>query len=117
MNFYHWFIGCFSIRQKSLSIYRRGMTKARRHDHQAAIDDYTSAIRVAGVPDDVKAMALYNRALAYVAIEANRQGTEDLNAVLGMSKAPDQIKTEAVRKLARMQQHAARTEPRTVDHE
>ena len=117
MNIYDWIVGCFSNRQKALAIYKRGVAKARRHDHRAAIDDYTSAIGVSGVPDDVKAMALYHRALAHVAIDDTCRGAEDLDDVLEMPNAPAQIKTEAVRKLARMQQRAERTEQRTADHE
>ncbi len=117
MNIYLWIVGCFSKRQQSLALYKRGVAKARHHDHQAAIDDYTSAIDVSGVPDDVKAMALYNRAITHVANEDIFRGAEDLNEVLGMSNAPAHIKTEAVRKLARMQQRAKRTERRTDGHE
>ena len=116
MNLYHWLVGCFSKRRKSLA-FKHGMVNARRRNHQAAIDDYSSVIGVSGVPDDVKAMALYNRALAYATIEDICQAAEDLNEVLGMPNAPAQIKTEAVRKLARMQQRADRAEQRTASHE
>jgi hypothetical protein len=68
------------------------------------------------VPEDVKAMALYNRALAYVSVNDNR-GAEDLNELLGMPGAPAHIKTEAIRKLARMQGRAERQELRTNSHE
>ncbi len=107
MNLYDWIVGCVSTRQKSLGIYKRGISKARRRQHNAAIENYTTVIGIPGVPEDVKAMSLFNRALAYVSVGDSR-GTEDLNMVLGMPGAPAQIKLEAMRKLARMQHRAER---------
>ena len=107
MNLYDWIVGCFFTRQKSLGIYRRGISKARRRQHVAAIENYTTVIGIPGVPEDVKAMSLFNRALAYVSVDDSR-GAEDLNRVLGMPCAPAHIKTEAIRKLARMKQRAER---------
>lgn len=107
MNLFDWIVGCFSTRRKSLGIYRRGISKAKRRQHDAAIEHYTTVIGIPGVPEDVKAMSLFNRALAYVTVD-DRRGVEDLNTVLAMPGAPTHIKTEAVRKLARMQQRAER---------
>ena len=45
-----WLTGHFSNRGKALSVYKRGMGKAKKHDHQGAIDDYTTTI---GMPDTV----------------------------------------------------------------
>ena len=38
---------------------------AKRRDHEGALANYTEAIELVGVPADVKAMALYNRALVF----------------------------------------------------
>ncbi len=107
MNHFDWIVGCFSTRQKSLRIYRRGISQARQGQHDAAIENYTKVIGISGVPEDVKAMSLFNRALAYATADDSR-GAEDLNMVLKMPGAPTHIKTEATRKLARMQQRAER---------
>jgi len=107
LNIYDLILGCFSTRQKSLAIFKRGIAQARRQQHHAAIQNYTTTIGIADVPEDVKAMALYNRALAYVSVDDER-GAEDLDVLLGMPGAPAHIKTEAIRKLARMQQRAER---------
>ena len=113
MNLYDWIVGCFSTRKKSLGIYRRGISKASRRQRDAAIENFTTVIGIPGVPEDVKAMSLFNRALAYVSVDDSR-GEEHLNRVLGMPGAPAHTKTEAIRKLARMQQ---RTERRTKSDE
>jgi hypothetical protein len=106
-NGFDWIVGCFSTRKKSLRIYRRGISQARHGQHDAAIENYTTVIGISGVPKDVKAMSLFNRALAYGSVDDSR-GAEDLNMVLKMPGAPAHIKTEATRKLARMQQRAER---------
>lgn len=65
MNHFDWIVGCFSTRQKLLRIYRRGISQARQGQHDAAIENYTKVIGISGVPEDVNAMLLFNRALAY----------------------------------------------------
>ena len=107
VNLYDWNVGCFSTRRKSLGSYRRGISKARDRQHVAAIENYTAVLGISGVPEDVKAMSLFNRALAYATAD-DSSGAEDLNMVLKMPDAPTHIKTEATRKLARMQQRAER---------
>ena len=103
MNVFTWLKGRLSHRGKAMSFYRRGMAKSKNHQHQGAIDDYTSAIGLPETPPDVKAMALYNRALVYAASGDGPKATDDLNSVLAMSGARNNVKTEARRKLVRME--------------
>jgi tetratricopeptide (TPR) repeat protein len=103
MNVLSWLTGHFSNRGKALSLYRRGMAKSKNHEHQGAIDDYTTAIGMRDAPPDVKAMALYNRALVYAAAGDRPNATADLNTVLEMPEALPNIKAEAKRKLVRME--------------
>lgn len=102
MNVYHWLVSCFSRRGKAITLYRRGMAKAKKHDHQGALDDYTTLIGMPGMSADLMAMGLYNRALIYVAAGDERKGTADLDAVLTMNDALVRVKTMARQKLARM---------------
>jgi hypothetical protein len=60
------------------------------------------------VPPDVKAMALYNRALMYAADGDDQKATDDLKMVLTMPKAPADVRTEATRKLERMRRESSR---------
>jgi hypothetical protein len=78
------------------------MARAHRQDHQGAIDDYGVTIDMPNGPPDVKAMALFNRALVYAADGDDAEATDDLNMVLAMAKTPPDVKTEARRKLERM---------------
>jgi hypothetical protein len=109
MNVFNWFAVRFSNRGKALSLYRRGMAKAKKHDNQGAIHDYTKAIGMPHTPADVRAMALYNRALVHVAAGNDRKGVNDLDAVLAMDRAPLNVKTMARQKLARKESRFRQT--------
>jgi hypothetical protein len=65
MKFLNWLADRLLNRGKAVSLYKRGMAKAKNHDHQGAIDDYTEALGKPSMPVDVKAMVLSNRALVF----------------------------------------------------
>ena len=62
MNVVDWLAGHFSNRGKAMTLYRRGMAKAKKRNHRGAIDDYSKTLGMPDTPNDVKAMVLYNRA-------------------------------------------------------
>ncbi len=110
MNILEWLKGRLSSRGKALSLYRRGMERAKRQDHAGAFDDYTATIGMAGVPPDVKAMALFNRALVLAADGDNLLAIDDLNVVLALAETPKEVRTEARRKIVRMERQANKTD-------
>jgi hypothetical protein len=103
MNVLNWLTGHFSNRGKALSLYRRGMARAKRRDHQGAIADYTATLEMPDTPADVKAMVLYNRALVHVATGDDREGVDDLDAIVAMDEAPGHVKIRAKQKLAKLE--------------
>jgi hypothetical protein len=109
MNVFDWLTGCFSNHGKALFLYKRGMAKAKKHDHRGALDDYTSTIGMLHTPDDLLAMVLYNRALVYVAAGDDRKAAADLDAVLAMTEALVNVKTMARQKLARMESRSSKS--------
>ena len=111
MNVIGWLTNCFSHRSKALSLYKRGMAKAKEHDHEGAIDDYTAAIDMHGIPSDVKAMALYNRGVVHAATGNNPKAIDDLNAVLAMAEPLENVKTAAKQKLVRMERRNCKASP------
>jgi hypothetical protein len=102
MNVFNWMTGQFSNRGRALVLYKRGMRKARNHDHQGAIDDYTAAIEMPNTAPDVKAMGQYNRALAHLANKNDTKAIEDLNLILVMKEALINVKTMARQELVRI---------------
>ena len=105
MNVVGWLKNRFSARCNALWNYRRGMVRAKKRDNKGALAHYTAAIELAGVPTDVKAMALYNRALVYAAIGDDAKGVNDLDAILAMDGAMlfVNIRTMAKQKLVKME--------------
>ena len=85
-----------------MALYKRGMAKAKDHDHEGAIDDYTVTLEMPRTSAELTAMVLYNRALAYVAAGNEASGIQDLNAISKMNTAPANVKRMAKQKLVRM---------------
>ncbi len=88
------------------------MVKANKRDYDGAIADYSAAIRAPDIPTDVKAMALYNRALAYSAIHEDAKAAEDLSAMLAMPGLSKRIKKEASQRQERIRQRDEKTDRR-----
>ena len=109
MNIFQWFTRYFSSHGKAMSLYKRGMAKAKKHDHEGALEDYTTMIGMPDTPADLLAMVLYNRALVYVAAGDDQKGAADLDAVLAMNESLVNVKTMARQKLARMQSRASKS--------
>ena len=86
------------------------MVKANKHDYDGAIADYSTAIRAADIPADVKAMALYNRPLAYSAIHEDAKAAEDLSVMLKMPGLSERIKKEASQRRERIRKRDEKTD-------
>ena len=99
--------GSLSARGRALAVYRRGMQKAGDRNLPGAISDYTAVIDMKGAPDDVVAMALLNRALAYSRAHDDDKASEDLDRVLNMSGASKQVLDAAHEKLHRMERRVS----------
>lgn len=108
MGIFNKAFGAFSPRGKALSMYKRGMAKADQRDLPGAIADYSAVIVMKGVPGDVKAMALLNRALAYSRAHELEKAEADLDRVLAMSDTTQQVRSAAHEKLQRMRMIKAR---------
>jgi hypothetical protein len=102
MSLKDWLKSLVSTRGKTLSLYRSGMVKANCRDYKGAIADYSAAIESPEIPPDVKAMAIYNRALAYSAIHQDDKAADDLAMVLATPDLPDNIRTAAQQRRERI---------------
>jgi hypothetical protein len=79
------------------------MDCANKSESDDAIKHYSSVINSTDSPRDVKAMALFNRALVFTTTQKIIEATQDLKAVLCMPEAMAKIKKSARDKLVRMQ--------------
>ena len=109
MNILEWLKGRLSSRGKALSLYRRGMERAKRQDHAGRLTNTPPPLAWLGLPD-VKAMALFNRALVLAADGDNLLAIDDLNVVLALAETPIEVRTEARRKLVGMDGQSGKTE-------
>ncbi len=103
-------LGAFSTRGKATTMYKRGMHKAGDRDLDGAIADYTAVVDMKGAPEDVVAMALLNRALAYSRSHDDDKAAEDLARVLTMPGATKQVIDAAHEKLHRMKRRSSQSE-------
>ena len=115
MNFFKWLTRANSVHDVVLSLYKRGLASAMKHDQKAARDAFTAAIDMRDAPAELRAMALYNRALLSGAANDFRKAIQDLNMVMEMSAAPQKVKSAARHKLDRMQRRNY-TAPRFHPH-
>jgi hypothetical protein len=74
-----------------------------KHDQMGARDAYTAAINMPDAPADLRAMALYNRALLYAAANEISDAIQDLSEVLAMEASPHKVKSAARQTIDRMQ--------------
>ena len=108
MGFFDKFLGGFGVRGKAMAAYKRGMEKAEGRDWAGAIIEYTAVIEMADAPGDVKAMALFNRAIAYSHADAPDRAELDLQRVLSLDEATAQVKNAARERMKRMEQYRRR---------
>ena len=114
MNIKNWIGNLFKPRNRVLTVYRRGLQKAKKQDPQGAIREYSQVIEMPHAPQDIVSMALFNRGLVYTANGEMNKGTSDLTAVLAMPAAPDRVKAMARQKLLRMRNRGDQQDPDKV---
>lgn len=117
MQLFNWLKGRLSHRSQAMWLYRQGMLKAKLRDHASAVAAYTTVIDMADAPEALRAMALYNRSLVYLAGDNEGEAKSDLERLLEMAGAAANVKTEARRKLLRMQRTSDRIDERARDRE
>ena len=111
MSILNWLQSLIPGRSAAMRHYRAGMIKAKKQDYAGAIEEYSASIRDPKIPIDVKAMALYNRGLAYSAIHDTVKADEDLLAVQKMPGLPERIKKAATQRRERLRRRT--TTPNT----
>lgn len=102
--------GGLTPRGRALAAYRRGMQKVKERDLEGAIVEYTMVVEMKDAPEDVIAMALLNRALAYSHAHDDNKAGVDLDRVLQMPAASQQVLHAAHEKLRRMERRVSHPE-------
>ncbi|MFW6169279.1 MAG: hypothetical protein ACODAD_02235 [Planctomycetota bacterium] len=110
MNLFLKLFGGLTARGRALAAYRRGMQKVGERDLEGAIVEYTIVVEMKDAPEDVVAMALLNRALAYSHAHQDDKAGVDLHRLLQMPAASTQVLHAAHEKLRRMQRRVSHSE-------
>ncbi len=115
MNFFKRIAAKFTTRGRALAQIEEGMACANNAETDVAIQHYSDVINASESPRDVKAMALFNRALVLTTIGKEKQAAVDLKAILNMPETLARIKKSAADKLVRMQRKLKREETTKSD--
>lgn len=102
MSLIKWLFGGRSARSAALSLYKRGLKCTKKNDQRGAMENFTATVESPDAPEDLRAMALYNRALLFAALDKFSEAVDDLDAVLAMADSLREIKLAARRRLDRM---------------
>jgi hypothetical protein len=108
MSFFGRLAGLFSRggRDDSLLVQAMEHAKAKRPDKAMAI--YDSLIHSPNTRGEVKARALFNRALANSSLSHDDKALADLERVLAMPNVPENVQNAARAQLVRVQKRASR---------
>lgn len=102
MAIWTWLANRFTERGRAIILFHRGKSRANKRDDAGAIEDYSAALQMPQLPADIRALALYNRALVWIASGENAQGSSDLNQILAMDVFHSNVKTMARQALMRI---------------
>ncbi len=108
MNFIKRFTDRFTARGRVLALVEQGMALAKKNESGKAVTLYSKVIDSSETPRDVVAMAMFNRALAFTAIDKPKEAEQDLKAIIAMPESMTQIKKSASDKLVRMKRKIVR---------
>ena len=92
----------FTTRGKASTLYKRGMDKAKKRDFAGAIEDYTMLLDAGQAPNDIRAMAQFNRALARTSLGDFDGARKDLDALAQAPEVPASVKAAVREKIDRM---------------
>jgi hypothetical protein len=102
MGLVAWFESMLSRSARPEALYRRAVKKAKGHDLEGAIRDYTVVIEGESTSAPLKAMSLLNRAVAQAASRHFAEARKDLQSALTAKNAPPEVAAAARAKLDRI---------------
>lgn len=108
MSFFSRLAGLFSRSGRDDSLLLQAMEHAKAKRPEKALAIYDSLIDAAATRSEVKARALFNRALAYSSLNDDEKAIADLEQVLTIPNLAENIQTAAKSQLLRVRKRVAR---------
>jgi tetratricopeptide (TPR) repeat protein len=108
MSFLSRLTGLFTRGGRDDSLLLQAMEHAKAKRPENALEIYDSLVAAANTRSEVKARALFNRALAHSALDQDEKAVADLEKVLAMSNIPENVLNAAKSQLLRVRKRVAR---------
>ncbi len=106
MSFFSKIAGLFSRGSREESSLLEGVEHAKAKRTEKALEIFNSLLATSTLSPSVRASALYNRALAFSAMDEDDKAMADLQKVLTLPGLPDNVQSAARTRIARMKKRA-----------
>jgi len=114
MSFFAQLANLFSRSGRDDNRLKQGMDHAHANRPQQAIGIYDALLNSKSTSPTVRARALFNRALAHSSLKEDAKAVADLQQVVGMSNAPENVLSAARNQLVRVQNRVERVKGRAL---
>ena len=108
MSFLSRFAGLFSRSGRDDNLLLEAMEHAKAKRPDKALEIYNRLIDEPATRSEVKARALFNRALAHSSMDEDERAIADLEQVLAMPNIPENVQSAARTQLLRVKKRVAR---------
>ena len=106
MSFFSKLAGLFSRSSREENLLLEGVEHAKAKRPEKALEIFNSLLTTPTLSASVRASALYNRALAYSALDQDDKAMADLQKVLTLPGCPENVLTAAKTRIARVKKRA-----------
>jgi hypothetical protein len=113
MTFFDQLANLFSRSGRDDNRLKQGMDHAHANRPEKAIDIYDGLLSSKSTSPTVRARALFNRALAHSSLKNDAQAIADLQQVVAMPTAPENVLVAARNQLVRVQNRVERVKIRS----
>ena len=113
MSFFGQLANLFSRGGRDENRLKQGMAHAHAERPEKALEIYDALLNSKSTGPTVRARTLFNRALAYSSLKEDAKAIADLQQVIAMPAAPENVLTAARNQLIRVQNRVQRVKNRT----
>ena len=106
MSFLSKLAGLFSRSSREENLLLEGVEHAKAKRPEKALEIFNSLLTTPTLSASVRASALYNRALAYSALDEDDKAMADLQKVLTLPNVPDNVQSAAKSRIARVKKRS-----------
>lgn len=106
MSFFNKLAGLFSRSSREENLLLEGVEQAKAKRPEKALEIFNSLLTTPTLSATVRASALYNRSMAYSAMNEDEKALADLQKVLTLPGLPDNVQSAARTRVARLKKRS-----------